>query len=270
MAGKVVIIGAGPGPADLLTVRAVEALRKAEVVLHDALVSNEVLALCPTSAQVVDVGKRCGRHAATQELINRLMVRYARCGFAVARLKSGDPAIFGRLGEELQALREAEIPFEIVPGVTAVAAAAAAAEMTLTDRRWSSTLTILAAHSAGPMLRRRDPLGLERRTFAIYMPGPDYGRTAKELMDSGIEDSTPCVVVSNACRPSQQVRFLSLAELAFAQGILAPAVLIVGRVAARSSEIPTAEIPTLSLPKGRDPSCYEEAWGNVALNTFGD
>jgi uroporphyrin-III C-methyltransferase len=231
--GKIAIIGAGPGPADLLTVRAAEKLRAAEVVLHDDLVSAEVLALCAPSAQIMNVGKRCGKRGAAQEQINALMVRYARKGLAVARLKSGDPAVFGRLGEELQALREAEIPFEIVPGVTAVAAAAAAAGMTLTDRRIASALVVLAAHSAGNRLRPPDSDDTDRTTFAIYMPGPDYGRTARDLVEQGIDAATPCAVVCNACRPNQQVRFLSLADLGSAQGIVAPAVLIVGRVAAR-------------------------------------
>ena len=248
MAGKVVIIGAGPGPADLVTVRAVEILRKAEVVLHDALVSTEVLALCSPSAQVINIGKRCGRRGATQEQINSLMIHYARQGLIVARVKSGDPAVFGRLGEELDALREAEIRFEIIPGVTAVAAAAAAAELTLTDRRSASALTILAGHSAGPRVERRDPRDPEQTTFAIYMPGPDHGRTARELMEWGIDASTPCAVVSNACRDNQQVRFLSLAGLASTEGILAPAVLIVGRVV---SKIPN---------EVSNPNCYGEAW----------
>src|SRR5260370_28532720 len=128
MSEKVAIIGAGPGPADLLTVRAVAAVRRAEVVLHDDLVSTDVLELCAPSALVVNVGKRCGKGGATQEQISALMIEHARRGRSVARVKSGDPAIFGRLGEELQALREAEIPFEIVPGITAVAAAGCASD----------------------------------------------------------------------------------------------------------------------------------------------
>lgn len=247
MLGKVAIIGAGPGPADLLTVRAVEKLRAAEVVLHDDLVSAEVLALCTRSAQIMNVGKRCGKRGTVQGQINALMVQYARKGFAVARLKSGDPAVFGRLGEELQVLREAEIPFEIVPGITAVAAAAAAAEMTLTDRRIASALLVLAAHSAGKKSRPLDPVDTDHTTFAIYMPGPDYGRTALDLVEQGIDAATPCTLVSNACCPNQQVRHLSLGDLGSAEGIVAPAVLIVGRLAARedfSAAIASSEAST--------------------------
>lgn len=257
MAGKVVIVGAGPGPADLLAVRAVEALRRAQVVLHDDLVSKEVLALCSQSAQMINVGKRCGKRGATQEQINALMVQHARRGRSVARLKSGDPAVFGRLGEELESLREAEIPFEIVPGITAAAAAAAAAEMTLTDRRSASTLVVLTAHNAGNEMKPRPILDLERTTFAIYMPGPDYGHTARDLMEQGIDGATPCALVANACRPNQQVRFLSLADLGSARDIVPPAVLVVGRVTAREDLVQSVSllqggreeiIPTNEIP----------------------
>jgi uroporphyrin-III C-methyltransferase len=231
MLAKVSIIGAGPGPADLLTVRAVRLLRAAEVVLHDDLVSPDVLSLCTATAQVVNVGKRCGRRGFSQEQINRLLIRYAGQGREVARLKSGDPSVFGRLGEELDALREAGIAFEIVPGVTAMTAAAAAAGLTLTDRRSSSALLVLSAHHAAqnaPLPALVDP---ERTTFAVYMPGPDYGQTARELRQRGIAPDTPCVAVSSACRPGQQVHALALRDLEHASHIPAPAVLIVGRVA---------------------------------------
>src|SRR5262245_51194393 len=134
MPRRIHIVGAGPGAADLLTLRAASLLRTAHVVLHDDLVPQEVLDLCPKSAQIVNVGKRCGRKANSQEQINALMVWYATADTGldddqqriIVRLKSGDPSVFGRLGEELDALRRAGIPFEVVPGVTAAAAAAAA------------------------------------------------------------------------------------------------------------------------------------------------
>jgi uroporphyrin-III C-methyltransferase len=230
MTGKVIIVGAGPGPADLLTVRAVEALRNAQVVLHDDLVSSEVLELCPRTTQMVNVGKRCGRRENSQEHINRLMIEHARQGRSVVRLKSGDPSVFGRLGEELDALREAEIHFEIIPGVTAAAAAASAAEITLTDRRSASTLVVLSGHNANDEIRQRSTLDVERTTFAVYMPGPDYERTARELMELGIDAETPCALVSHAGRRSQQVRFLSLKALGSLTAVMSPAVLLVGRV----------------------------------------
>jgi len=200
-------------------------------VLHDDLVSNEVLALCPSSAQLINVGKRCGQRGYSQEEINSLMIFHARQGRVVARLKSGDPAIFGRLGEELDALRVAGIDFEIVPGVTAVAAAAAAAGLTLTDRRTASALVFLTAHSAGRQSLRRSAFDLDKSSYAVYMPGPDYETTAAELMDMGIAPATPCALVSHAGRSSQKIHIMTVARLKQASGIPAPAILIVGRVA---------------------------------------
>src|SRR5437588_7096516 len=135
MHGKVTIVGAGPGAADLLTLHAATVLKSAQIVLHDDLVPQEILDLCPASAQVINVGKRCGRKGSSQEQINALMVWHAQetPGQTIVRLKSGDPAVFGRLGEELDALRRAEVEFEIIPGVTAASAAAASAKITLTD-----------------------------------------------------------------------------------------------------------------------------------------
>ena len=230
MQGKVHIVGAGPGAADLLTLRAASLLGRAQVVLHDDLVPQEVLDLIAPSAQIINVGKRCGRHGASQEQINSLMVEFAQRRNVVVRLKSGDPAVFGRLGEELDALRNAGIPFEIVPGITAATAAAAAANFTLTDRRGASALVVLTAHTcqgrslAGVLL---DP---EQATYAIYMPGPDYTGTVHQLLHLGLDPETPCALVSHAGREHQQVKFFSLSELQSTAGMAAPAILIVGKV----------------------------------------
>lgn len=233
MSGKVFIVGAGPGSADLLTVRAAEVLRSAEVVLHDDLVCGDVLELCPPDAQVLNVGKRCGKRGNSQEEIHSLMVDHARRGCSVVRLKSGDPSVFGRLGEELDVLREAGVAFEIIPGVTAAAAAAAAAEIALTDRRSASTLVFLSGRHAQDAIRQRRWHDPSRTTYAVYMPGPDYARTTRELVQSGVDADTPCALVSNAGRGTQQVRFLSLSALGAIQGVVPPAVLILGGVARR-------------------------------------
>src|SRR6478736_1152606 len=233
MSGKVYIVGAGPGAADLLTLRAATLLRAAQVVLHDDLVPQEILGLCPASAQVVNVGKRCGNRGCSQEQINALMVWHARevQSQTIVRLKSGDPAVFGRLGEELDALRRAGVEFEIVPGVTAASAAAAAARITLTDRRAASALVVVTAHNSRneSLSKTVEPA---RSTYAIYMPGPDYSKTVQGLLESGCELTTPCAVVSNAGRVNEEVRYLTLHELQSANGIPAPAILIVGEVAA--------------------------------------
>jgi len=233
MSGKVYIVGAGPGAADLLTLRAAKLLRAAQVVLHDDLVPQEILDLCPATAQVINVGKRCGQRGRSQEQINALMVWHAReiQSQTIVRLKSGDPAVFGRLGEELDALRRAGVEYEIVPGVTAASAAAAAARITLTDRRAASALVVVTGHNSRneSLSKTVEPA---RSTYALYMPGPDYSQTVQGLLDSGQELATPCAVVSNAGRANEEVRYLTLGELASAKGIPAPAVMIVGEVAA--------------------------------------
>jgi uroporphyrin-III C-methyltransferase len=235
MPGKVYLVGAGPGSADLLTLRAATLLRAARVVLHDDLVPQEILDFCPASAQIVNVGKRCGRHGSSQEQINALMVWHAQetQSQTIVRLKSGDPAVFGRLGEELDALRRAGVEFEIVPGVTAASAAAASARITLTDRHAASTLVVVTAHNCRNESLSRTVLDPARSTYALYMPGPDYSRTVEGLVESGQDPATPCAVVSNAGRTNEEVRFLTLHELASAKGIPAPAMLIVGEVAAQ-------------------------------------
>jgi uroporphyrin-III C-methyltransferase len=237
MPGKIYIVGAGPGAADLLTLRAATLLRAAQVVLHDDLVPGEILDLCPASAQIVNVGKRCGRHGHSQEQINALMVWHARetQTQTIVRLKSGDPSVFGRLGEELDALRRAGVEFEIVPGVTAASAAASAAGITLTDRNAASSLVVTTAHNVRGEKMRLAGFDPQRTTFAVYMPGPDYERTARELMESGVDAGTPCAVISNAGRSNQNVRRLSLAKVSTLRGVVAPALLLVGGVAAQHS-----------------------------------
>ena len=235
MTAKVHIVGAGPGAADLLTVKAASLLRAADVVLHDDLVPQEILDLIAPTAEVINVGKRCGRHGTSQQQINALMIEYAQRHSRVVRLKSGDPAIFGRLGEELDALREADVAFEIVPGITAAMAASAAANLTLTDRRAASALIMLTAHNCRGQSLSRMLLDPEQSTYAIYMPGPDYAATARELLRLGLDESTPCAVVSNAGRERQQVKFFVLHELESVVAIAAPAVLVVGKVVKSAS-----------------------------------
>ena len=148
MKGKVYLVGAGPGDPELLTVKALRLIQHAEVILHDDLVSPEILGLAPRTAQLHDVGKRCGSKKIQQEEINFLMITLADSGRQVVRLKSGDPLIFGRAGEEITALRKAGIEYEVVPGVTSAFGAAAAAAIPLTHRRASSSLVFLTAHQA--------------------------------------------------------------------------------------------------------------------------
>ena len=230
--GKVYLIGAGPGDPDLLTVKALRLLQGASIVLHDSLVSREVLALIPHDVEVIDVGKRAGQKLLTQDEINALLVSYANRGENVIRLKGGDPLIFGRAGEEIEALRAAEIDFEVVPGVTAALGAAAAAEISLTDRRASSQLVIATFSRGADASSMNWAAVTNSSTLVLYMPGADYTEVARRMRDAGLAEDLPCVIVSNATTPKQQIQRTSLAALAQEEKLPAPALLIVGRVAA--------------------------------------
>ena len=229
--GKVFLVGAGPGDPELLTLKAARVLAAANIVLHDSLVSAEVLAKVSPAAKIVDVGKRCGRKLLTQDEINSLLVSYAATNEVVVRLKGGDPLVFGRAGEELQALREAKVDFEIVPGITAALGGAAAAGISLTDRRLASQILF------STFTRRPEANTLEwgalspATTLVLYMPGPDYAEVALRVQEAGLPADLPCVVVSGATGPQQQIRWTSLANLPHEEKLPAPALLIIGRVA---------------------------------------
>jgi uroporphyrin-III C-methyltransferase len=229
--GKVYLMGAGPGNPDLLTVQAVEILKTAEVVLHDHLVAQEVLDLIPAWTQVRNVGKRCGQAGIAQDQIHSLLIAAAREGKRVLRLKGGDPLLFGRVGEEMEALARAGVDFEVIPGVTSAMAAAAAAKIPLTDRRYASKLVFLSHHTAGNVSPEWGDLALKDATYAVYMPGKNYGAIAAKLMEGGLDRSTPCVIVANASLAEQQIHRTTLEELALEERLPAPSVLIIGEVA---------------------------------------
>ena len=229
--GKVYFVGAGSGDPELLTRKAWRILSEAEVVLHDALVAPELLLVPPPSALILDVGKRCGQKSAAQAEIHAVMIEQARSRRSVVRLQGGDPLIFGRAGEEFEALRESGIEFEVVPGVTAASAAAAAAQITLTDRRRASRLIFLSAHRHGGQFDAGwQSLPAWDTTLAIYMPGRDYERIAQELCAAGLAPETPCVIVSQASTPEQRIVRADLAYLAEIGEMPAPAILLVGEV----------------------------------------
>jgi uroporphyrin-III C-methyltransferase len=231
MKGKVYLVGAGPGDPELLTVKALRLLRAADVVLHDDLVSAEILQLAPASAQLQNVGKRCGMKTMRQEEINFLMVTLAASGLNVVRLKSGDPLIFGRAGEEIEALREADIAYEVVPGVTSALGAAAAAGIPLTHRRSSSTLVITAGHRATELSGDDwSRFAESESTLVVYMPGYDYASTAQRLANAGFAPDTPCAVISQATTPAQQLHRTTVANLDATPRLPAPTLLVVGDV----------------------------------------
>src|SRR5271168_2332620 len=190
--GKVYLVGAGPGDPDLLTRKAARLLQQAQVVLHDSLVSREVLAEISPAAKVIDVGKRAGQKLLTQDEINSLLVSYAQAHKIVVRLKGGDPGIFGRAGEEIDALRHANVPFEMVPGITAATAAAAAAGISLTDRRAASQV-LLTTFSRGENGKQMDWGAVtSTTTLVLYMPGAEYAEVSARLRDGGLPADLPC------------------------------------------------------------------------------
>ncbi len=198
MKGKVYLVGGGPGDPELLTLKAAKILSRADIVLHDALVSREVLQLVAADAELVDVGKRCGTKLLTQEEINALMVSYTKTHKVVVRLKGGDPLLFGRAGEELAALRLAGIEFEIVPGITAGFGAAAAAGFSFTDRRVASQV-LFTTIQRDTENRSIQWGGISSTTtLVLYMPGTDYARVMQQLRDAGWPDDMPCAIVSHA------------------------------------------------------------------------
>jgi uroporphyrin-III C-methyltransferase / precorrin-2 dehydrogenase / sirohydrochlorin ferrochelatase len=231
--GKVYFVGAGPGDPELLTRKAWNVLRSADVVLHDALVSSQILSIVPAGAILCDVGKRCGAKSITQEEIHSLLIGYARTAKRVVRLQGGDPLIFGRAGEEISALRAAGADFEIVPGVTAASAAAASAQIALSDRRVASQIVFLSAHRReGEFERDLKSVPHAGATLVIYMPGRDHERLARALRDAGISEDTPCLIVSQVSAPQESIYRTDLASLGNAPALPAPALLVVGAVAA--------------------------------------
>lgn len=231
MSGKVYLVGAGPGDPELLTLKALRLLQTAEAVLHDDLVSPEVLQLISPAAQVHNVGKRCGQRHLRQEEINFLMSTLASSGLRVVRLKCGDPLIFGRAGEEIEALRKANIEYEIVPGVTSALGAAAGAAIPLTHRNISSALVLVTGHSAaGKDEVDWSKLVASGATLAIYMPGRNYTDLADRLKNAGLHEDTPCAIISRASTSEQQIHKTSIQALHRAPQLPAPTLLIVGEV----------------------------------------
>lgn len=258
--GKVFLVGAGPGNPELLTLKAVRILKQASVVLHDSLVSAEVLSLVAPSAQIVDVGKRAGLKLLTQDEINSLLVAYAAKHEVVVRLKGGDPLLFGRASEEIEALRKANVPFEVVPGISAAFGAAAAAGISLTDRRAASQV-LFTTFSRGESVKS---LGWHEvtadTTLAIYMPGTDYAEVAARLLDVGLSAEIPCAVISQATRAEQQIRWSSIGALFEEQRLPAPALLIVGRIATQDLREIGEKVSAVRFSRFEEVNVVAQSW----------
>jgi uroporphyrin-III C-methyltransferase len=270
MKAKVYLVGAGPGDPELLTLKALRLLRTAEAVLHDDLVAPEILKLIPPTAQIYNVGKRCGKKKVLQGEINGLMVALASSGLRVVRLKGGDPLIFGRAGEEIESLRRSNIPFEIVPGVTSALGAAARAQIPLTHRRASSALVLMTAHRASEnRASEKDATDWSKlvtsgATLVIYMPGQDYSDIARKLIAAGLAGETPCAIISRATTKRQQTHRTTVIDLNRAPQLAAPTLLVVGEVVGLAD--PAAMVDEFvgpGLPPGNDSLLPAASFQNV-------
>ena len=227
------IVGAGPGDPDLLTLRAAQLLQEADAILHDDLVPPAILARARRDAELVSVGKRKGRTSWAQRDIEAELIRRVRAGQTVVRLKAGDPFVFGRGGEEVDALQAAGLPVAVVPGITAALGIAASANIPLTDRRLSSSITFMSGHAAA------DAAG--GHTYVVYMGATKAASVRDRLLDAGVDPTTPVAIVENGTRPDERVSTGSLADLArlasphSSSGGAGPSLIIVGEVAARAT-----------------------------------
>lgn len=237
--GEVILVGAGPGDAGLLTLRGLQVMQQADVVLYDHLVSDEVLDLVRRDAEKICVGKRAGGHSVVQEETNRLLVTLAKQGKKVVRLKGGDPFIFGRGGEELQAVVAEGIPFQVVPGVTAAAGATAYAGIPLTHRDYAQSVMFITGHCRpdGSGLRW-ETLAKGQQTLAIYMGTVKAAEISEQLISHGRAPDTPVAVIGRGTRQDQQVLIGTLDNLEhLAQQAPTPALLVIGEVVALHQQL---------------------------------
>lgn len=239
--GKVILVGAGPGDPDLLTLKGLRAIQQADVILHDRLVSPGIMELVRRDAEKIVVGKEGGGHSVTQESINQLMIEKAQQGLVVVRLKGGDPFIFGRGGEELQALRALGIDYEVVPGITAALGCAAYAGIPLTHREHAQAFTLITAHCRA----ENDPIDWslyadERHTLAVYMGVKQLSHITQSLIQAGRADDTPVAIIENGTLSKQRVirgTLDTIGNIAQQQQVQSPALLIIGSVAALHDEL---------------------------------
>jgi len=234
--GTIYLVGAGPGDPDLLTLRAARLIESARVIVHDGLVDPAILALARGDAQLISVAKRRSHHTLSQEEISELLVRVARSGQDIVRLKGGDPFVFGRGGEEAEVARAAGVAVEVVPGISAANGAAAAAQIALTHRDASSIVSFVAGQCKG--LKDQDWAGLagKGRTLVIYMGVKTAPQIAEKLMEDGLSPDMPVAVIENGTRPDMRVLrglLAGLPDLVEHEKVVSPALIVIGEVTAR-------------------------------------
>ena len=260
-AARVTLVGAGPGDPELLTLKAAKALRAASLVLYDHLVGKEVLELVPRNADRIYVGKESGCHTLTQEGIIDLMIRLARAGKPVLRLKGGDPFIFGRGGEEVQALAAHGIPFEVIPGISAAQGAAACAGMPLTHRDHAATLVFVTGHLRGQGPERSvdldwTMLARPNQTVVIYMGVGTLPVICAQLIAHGLNPDTPAAVVERATLPSQRTivgSVQTLPTLALVHDVQTPALIMIGGVVGLHEQLSAAGTLAAMAAPARSP-----------------
>ncbi|ACV26149.1 siroheme synthase CysG [Kangiella koreensis] len=247
--GKVYLVGAGPGDAELLTIKALKVLQTADVVLHDALVSEQILEQVRRDATLVHVGKRAHNHSVTQDETNRLLVQYAQQGLSVVRLKGGDPFIFGRGGEELEVLVSAGINYEVVPGITAASGCASYAGIPLTHRDYAQTVMFITAHCANSIDKLNwQSLAREKQTVAIYMGLLRNETLVSNLIEHGRDGATPIAIIENGTLPEQRVvigTLRQLSELVEQHQVVSPALILIGEVTGLAEKLDWFQHSTL-------------------------
>ena len=245
--GTVYLVGAGPGDADLLTLRAARLLMNAGLIVHDGLVDGAVLAMAPAGARFISVAKSRARHTLQQHEINALLVRKARAGHDVVRLKGGDPFVFGRGGEEVEACRAAGVPVEVVPGVSAALAAGAAAQIPLTHRDSASVVSFVAGQCRGLTEQNWAGLAGVGRTLVIYMGVATADMIAEKLMADGLAPDMPLAVIEKAGRSDMRVLrgvLAGLGALVADNAVKSPALIVVGEVTASQQSSTLAQFAT--------------------------
>lgn len=254
--GIVSLVGAGPGDAGLLTLAAARRLRDADVVYHDALVTAEVLSLCRRRARVVNVGKRRGASPLSQAMIEKLIVRDARAGLAVVRLKGGDPYVFGRGGEEALALRRRGVPFEIVPGLTSGTSVPALAGIPLTHRGLAGSAAFVTAHDlsetpSGDAARERlGHLARGADTIIVFMAGAETVRVREALLDAGLPPETPAAVIESGSWPGERISTGTVQDLhrLKADDASGPVLIVIGKTVALSQELRSPAFSRAAAP----------------------
>jgi uroporphyrin-III C-methyltransferase len=231
--GRVYLVGAGPGDPLLITKKAEQVIKQADVILYDRLVDRQISSIFPKSAELVDVGKESDYHKVPQSKINELMIDRARRGKVVVRLKGGDPYVFGRGGEEAQELSAHGVHVDVIPGVSSAVAVPAAAGIPVTHRQYASSLTIITGHEAGENTTQWDVLAKLNGTLVILMGVSNFKRNIEALTKFGKPPETPAAIIENGTTPQQKVirgTLATIVEKAEKEGIKAPAVIVVGDV----------------------------------------